>query len=199
MAGRTRFRVTSLLGVVAVLVSWGFSGMAEGDARSRSLEKFLEKQGVAAESRAQIERSVAAAVRAGVPDREASDLVEACVEGGFTAAQVVRVFSLAAQIALERLPLESFTAKIDEGIAKRVDPDRIVQVAERRALMLNRAKRILEDVLLDGAPVRDRDELIPDVAEALEGGRPTDEIQGILISGFEEGASIGEIRRKFFP
>jgi hypothetical protein len=192
-------RATALLGAVAVLVSWGFSGMAEGDARGRALEKFLEKQGVAAGDRGQIERSVESAVRAGVPDREAADMVEACVEGGFTAAQVVRVFSLAAQIALEHLPLESFTAKIDEGIAKRVDPDRIVQVAERRALMLNRAKRILDGVLLDGAPVRDRDELVPDVAEALEGGRAAGEIQRILTTGFEEGAGVGEIRRKFFP
>jgi hypothetical protein len=199
MAGRARMRITALLGAVAVLVSWGFTGMAEGDARNRALEKFLEKSGVAADERGQIQRAVGAAVRAGVPDREAEGLVEDCVEAEFPAAMVVRVLNLAAQLTLEGLPLESFTAKIEEGIAKRIDPDRIVQVAERRALMLNRAKRILDGVLLDGAPVRDRDELIPDVAEALEAGRQADEIQRILTVSFEEGAGVREIRRKFFP
>jgi hypothetical protein len=199
MAGGARLRVTALLGAVAILVSWGFSGMAEGDARSRALEKSLEKGGIAAEDRGQIQRAAGAAVRAGIPDREVEGLVEDCVEAGFPAAQVVRVLSLAAQLSLEHLPLESFTAKIEEGVAKRVDPERIVQVAERRALMLNRAKRIIDGVLLDGAPVRDGDELIPDIAEALEAGRQADELQRILTGSFEEGASVGEIRRKFFP
>jgi hypothetical protein len=194
-----RARVTALLGAVAVLVSWGFSGMAEGDARSRALEKFLEKKGVSAEDRGQIQRAAGAAERAEIPDRDVEGLVEDCVEAGFPAANVVRVLSLATQLSLERLPLESFTAKIEEGIAKRVDPDRIVQVDERRALMLNRAMGILDGVLLDGAPVRDRDKLIPDVAEALEAGRQPDEIQRILSAGFEEGAGTGDIRRRIFP
>ena len=194
-----RFRITALLGAAAVLVSWGFSGMAEGDARGRALEKLLEKQGVAEEDRGQIARAVRSAVSAGIPERDATDLVEGCVEGRFEAAQVVRVLSLATQLALGGLPLESYTAKIEEGLAKHVDADRIVQVAERRALMLNQAKRILDGLLLDGAPVRDREELIPDVAEALESGRPAGEIQRILTAAFEEGAGIGEIRRKFFP
>lgn len=199
MAGRMRFAVTALLGVVAVLVSWGFSGMAEGDARSRSLERILEKGGVAAAERGQIQRAVGAAVRAGIPDREAEGLVEECLEGGFSTANVARVLSLLTQLALERLPLESFTAKIEEGIAKRVDPDRVVQVAERRALMLNTAKRILDGILLDGTPVRDRDELIPAVASALEAGQPAEQIRQRLKESFDEGDSIGEIRRMFFP
>ena len=194
-----RFRITALLGAAAVLVSWGFSGMAEGDARGRALEKLLEKQGVAEEDRGQIARAVRSAVTAGIPERDATGLVEDCVEGKFEASQVVRVLSLAAQLALGGLPLESYTAKIEEGLAKRVDPDRIVQVAERRALMLNQAKRILDGLLLDGSPVRNREELIPDVAEALEAGRPAGEIQRILTAAFAEGAGIGEIRRKFFP
>lgn len=199
MAGRARFAVTTLLGAVAILISWGFSGMAEGDARSRSLERILEKGGIAAEERDRIQRAVEAAVRAGIPDRAAEDLVGECVGAKFATANIVRVLSLATQLALEHLPLESFTAKIEEGIAKRVGPDRIVQVAERRALLLNQAKLILDGILLDGTPVRDREELIPDVAAALEAGQSAEQIRQGLKESFEESDSIGEIRRKFFP
>lgn len=199
MAVRARMLVTTLLGVAAVVVSWGFSGMAAGDARSRALERVLEKNGVAAEDRDRIQRAAGAAERAGVPDRDVENLVEDCVRAGFPSAGVVRLLTLATQLALESLPVESFTAKVEEGIAKRIDPVRVVQVAERRALMLNRAKRILDGVLLDGAPVRGRDDLVPDVAEALEAGRQPEEIERILAESFEAGAGIGEIRRKFFP
>jgi hypothetical protein len=97
------------------------------------------------------------------------------------------------------LPVESFAAKIGEGVSKRVEPARIVQVAEKRALMLNRAKAILDGVLLDGAPVREREKLIPDAAEALEDGQTADEVRRALAAGFTAGESIGEIRKRLFP
>ncbi|HEY5998526.1 MAG TPA: hypothetical protein VI078_04395 [bacterium] len=146
-----------------------------------------------------LERAIEAADRAGVDGRDIRDLQDLCRRGRFAEEQSLRIFSLAAQLALEGLPVESFAAKVGEGVSKRIDPDRIVEVAERRALMLNRARSILNDIVLEGAPVHDRDELIPDVAQALEAGSTEGKVRLELQEAFTEGESMGAIRQRIFP
>ena len=52
-------------------------------------------------------------------------------EAGFTEQQIVQVRSMISAAERKGLPAEAVTDKIHEGIAKRVDPERIVQAAER--------------------------------------------------------------------
>jgi hypothetical protein len=183
----------------ALLVTGWDPGTAAGQSRRRGADKAAASREAPADEGDRVDKAEEAAERAGVSRRDLSELKELCERGDFTAAQTVRILTLAAQLALEELPVESFAAKIGEGVSKGVEPAKIVQVAEKRALMLNRAKSILNGAILDGAPVRDREELIPDVAEALETGQTMEEIRRILKGSFEEGDSIGEIRRKIIP
>jgi hypothetical protein len=192
-------RVTgTLLAAAFLFVGWQ-PGEATGESRRQGADKSAAAREAAADEGDRVDKAEEAAERAGVSRRDLRELSRLCERGDFSAAQTVRILSLAAQLALEELPVGSFAAKVGEGVSKGVEPVRIVQVAEKRALMLNRAKSILNGVLLDGAPVRDREELIPDVAEALEAGQSTDQIRRVLMRSFEEGDSIGEIRRKLFP
>lgn len=191
-------RVVLLLGTVTLLLGV-VSGPAAGETKSRGLQKILGKGTFSEADQPQVERAWRAALHAGIDERDVVSLVETCSDGGFEPAQILRVLSLATQLTLEHLPLESFDAKISEGVAKRVAADKVLQVAERRALMLNRAKAVLNGVVLEGSLGSAREELLPDVAEALEAGRTTDEIHRILTSAFQEGAGVGEIRQKLFP
>jgi hypothetical protein len=109
------------------------------------------------------------------------------------------MLSIAAQLALEKLPVDGFVAKVEEGVSKRVSADRVVQVAERRALMLNKAKLILNALVLQGFKIDDRDELLPDLAAAFEAGRKPEEAQAILLEALKSGERTGSIRRKLFP
>jgi hypothetical protein len=183
---------------LAVVVSLGVVRVPSVEGGSRGVERLLEKQGVSSSDRAGIDRALKAADRAGFPERDAERLVEVCLEGEFPAAEVVRVLSLATQLTLQNLPTESFVAKIAEGVAKRVSPEKVLAAAERRALLLNQAQNLLNGILLEGSPVRDREELIPDVAEALEDGRSAGELRELLTSSFKEGEGIREIRQKIF-
>lgn len=183
---------------VAVLVV-ALAGPALAASRNRSLERVLERSEFTAEEGERFQRAFAAALQAGVAERDALALVKAGAEAEFEAPQVLRLLTLASQLALEGLPAEAFLSKVEEGVAKRVDADRIVQVAERRALMLNRAKQILNSLVLEGFGARDRDEILPDLAAALEAGRSPGEAEAILSDGLREGDSAGALRRKLFP
>lgn len=176
-----------------------FPGTTAGEVRSRALARIVAEGSYSADEGARLERAFAAAVRAGVRERDALSLVESCVDGEFEAAQVERVLSVAAQLALERLPVEGFLAKIEEGVSKRVDSALVVQAAERRGLTLKKAQSIVKALILDGLTVDDADELLADLAAALEAGRSPEEAREILAEALRAGDSAGSIRRKLFP
>lgn len=188
---------SALLGVA--LLAGAFAVPAAGDTKNRALERLVAKGMFSAGEGARMQRSFAAAREAGVEERDALSLVETCIEGEFDASQAQRMLSIAAQLALEKLPVDGFIAKVEEGVSKRIDADRVVQAAERRALMLNKARLMLNSLVLQGFSIDDRDELLPDLAAALEAGRSPEEARAILAEALESGESIGSIRRKLFP
>jgi hypothetical protein len=65
--------------------------------------------------------------------------------------------------------------------------------------MLNQAKLILNSLVLQGFSVDDRDEVLPDLAAALEAGRKPEEAREILTEALRSGDRPGSIRRKLFP
>lgn len=197
MGLRLRGIVAALVGIA--LLAGASVSPAAGETRNRALDRLLAKGMFSAEEGARMHRAFAAARQARVDERDALTLVEACVEGEFDAAQTLRMLSIISQLALEKLPVEGFIAKVEEGVSKRVDADRVVQVAERRALMLNKARLILNSLVLQGFSVDDLDQLLPDLAAALEAGREPDAAREILTEALESGERTGSIRRKLFP
>ncbi len=196
---RRRLRVipTTLLGIA--LLAGTLAAPVAGETTSRALERVVAKGRFSPDEGARIQRAFAAARQAGVEERDALALVGSCIEGDFDALQALRMLSIAAQLALEKLPVEGFIAKVEEGVSKRIPADRVVHVAERRALMLNKAKLIINSLVLQGFSIDDRDELLPDLAAALEAGRNPDETRAILVEALQSGDRHGSIRRKLFP
>lgn len=166
---------------------------------NRDLERLFEKSSFREPEAAQITRAFQMAIGAGVNEREALGLVESCAEGEFPADQVVRVLTVAAQLSLEDLPMGQFVSKVREGVSKNMEPDRIVQAAEFRAVALKKASNIFKQAVLDGFPSRDREELLPEIAEALSAGTDPERIRNILREAGKDGDSPSAIRRKLFP
>ena len=183
----------------AALLTGALCSPAAGQTTNRALERIVAKGMFSAEEGARLQRAFAAARQAGVEERDALSLVQTGVEGEFDAAQTLRMLSIAAQLALEKLPVEGFLSKVEEGVSKRVPADRVVKVAERRALMLNQARLIVNSLVLQGFEIDDRDELLLDLAAALEAGRSPEELRTILAEALAAGDRPGSIRRKLFP
>jgi hypothetical protein len=189
--------LSALVGIL--FLAGAFAYPAAGETTSRALERVLAKGMFGTDEGVRLQRAFASARQAGVEERDALRLVAACVEGEFDALQTLRMLSIGSQLALESLPVEGFISKVEEGVSKRVSADRVVQVAERRALMLNKAKLLLNALILQGIAAEDRDELLPDLAEALEAGRSPEEARAILSEALQTGERAGSIRRKLFP
>jgi hypothetical protein len=166
---------------------------------NKNLERLFEKGPFREQEAAQIARAFRVATDAGVEEREALELVEDCIDGDFPADQVARVLTLAAQLSLEHLPTDLFISKVKEGVSKRMEPDRIVQAVEARAVRLKQASNLFKQAVLEGVSARDREELLPDVAEALASGMDQGKVREILLEGVRDGDSTGAIRRKLFP
>ncbi|MHB8836154.1 MAG: hypothetical protein ACYC9Y_10645 [Candidatus Methylomirabilia bacterium] len=166
---------------------------------NRDLERIFKSGDFGEQEAAQIAKAFKVAVDAGVEDRGALALVESGAAGEFAADQVVRILTVAAQLALERLPTEMFVSKVKEGVSKGMEPGRIVQAAESRALKLKQASNLFKQAVLEGISSRDREELLPDIAEALTSGTDQGRIREILLEAVENGDSPGAIRRKLFP
>jgi hypothetical protein len=66
-------------------------------------------------------------------------------------------------------------------------------------LQLKQASNLFKQAVLDGGSARDREELLPDIAEALASGMDQGRIRQILLDAAKDGDSPGAIRRKLFP
>lgn len=194
MADRRPGIVAALLAAACILSFGAFSASAAS--RYRVLERLLEDTAFSAAEYEQVAKSFSAAVKAGQDRGDIADLVESCLEGEFTAAQVVRVLKLSAQLELSGLPAESFFLKVQEGVAKGVEAARVVGAAERQALMLKKSDNILNGLLLQGVEIDDPEELLPAVAEALGSGRSEREVREIIIKSSAEGESQRKLSRR---
>ncbi len=191
-------RCAAAFAVVSLLAGL-FAGAAVGETRNRALERLLEHSLLTAGEGTEVARAFSAAAKAGADERELLQLVEACVDGEFEAAQTLRLLALAGQLAVADLPLRAFTAKIEEGVAKRVPAERVVQAAATRAVMLAKARSAVQAAVLEGLSRSDGDELLADVAGAFEAGRSAEEVREIFAAALAAGDGVGAIRRRLFP
>jgi hypothetical protein len=195
-------KVRTFAGAVLAIAAVLFSASpvpAASRGGNRELEKIFKSGSFGEQEAAQIARAFKVAVDAGVEDRDALALVESGADGEFAADQVVRILTVAAQLSLENLPAGMFVSKVREGVSKRMEPGRIVQAAELRALKLKQASNLFKQAVLEGVSTRDREELLPDIAEALASGMDQARIREILLEAVKDGDSAGAIRRKLFP
>lgn len=192
---KCRRRILFLLAGACLVL--GITAGAVDASRSRDLERAFDRYDAADAVRSAVEKAFDIALKAGVDRREAVSLVEAALEGGFSPQAVARLLSLAGQLQVGGLPVESFVSKVEEGVAKRVPTEKIMRAAEERALTLKKADTILNGLVLKGLlEARDREKLLPDLVTALESGRNERDAAGLLNSLLESGESINTIRRK---
>lgn len=169
---------------------------AASPAADRRLERVLEDVSYDERGLEAVDRAYRAAVRAGLDRRDMLSLVKLCVEGDFEADQTARVLTIAAQLSLAGLPCEGFESKIKEGVAKNVEPIRILAAGEQWALAVNRAKNVLNSLVLQGYDIGDDEELLSSVARAFETGKDEKEVREVLVPALEDGDNTRKIRRR---
>jgi len=187
-----------LAGAATLLFGLLLTDISGAASRYRKLERVLAESSFTDAQKASISRAYGAVLGAGGDRREALALVKVCLEGEFQAKQTMRILSLTAQLKLAGLPAEEFIHKVKEGVAKGVDSEKILEVAEKGALFLRKANNLLNRIILDGYEIKDRELLLTAVAEALEEGRKEKQIRARIIRGLEKGESTRRIGRAIY-
>jgi hypothetical protein len=183
-----------LAAVCALAVSVAAGAVA--GSRHRGLERLLDRHEFSEPEKDRAASSFDIVLKTGISKKEALALVETALDGGFDAGSLSRILSLTAQLGVAGLPVEGFISKVEEGVAKRVEPADILLAAERRALMFKRADNILDGLVLQGFDLDDPDELLAAVAAALESGKKESDLRRLLVPLLEEGKNMRTIRRK---
>jgi hypothetical protein len=181
-----------LAGAAAAVLTMPPAADSRGSSR---LERLLEESGYSQPEKDAIERAYKGCLKAGIREREVLKLVGFSLDGDFRGEHVSRLLAVFARLELASLPLEPARLKVREGVAKGVEPADIVSAAEQSALMLNRAARIFNQLVIDGFDVGDRDDLLGAMAEALTHGKDEGEIRNIIAGVLEDGGSPRKIRR----
>jgi hypothetical protein len=109
-------------------------------------------------------------VTLGVPEAELADLVRACRGAGFMGEEIARLLALVERAKLSGLPHHALLNKLREGLAKRAPPEAVQKALEDKARVLQKAKGVVDTLILEGRIVRDYDFAVKMVADALDAG-----------------------------
>jgi hypothetical protein len=118
------------------------------------------------------------ASEAGVPDSTISRLLAYGYDNGLKPAHISELLALIVRVIHQKLPPKPFIQKLEEGLAKRVDPELLVSVLSKKIenyLFVKTSIKEVYHITLDP-----RDECLPIMAESLALGLSKNEFKSLL-------------------
>ena len=131
----------------------------------------------------------------GISRSDAESIAGRCLDGGLTARQASRVLTLLVRARIAGLPKEALLNKLNEGLAKRIEPEAIMKAVEVRALNLRIALDVIREATTGNVGEGDP-ELIVLVANLLGAGNERGEIEEVLASLYTRDRKIDLVKVK---
>ncbi len=125
------FRFGIVLGTSLVLLSLTVGVSPAWSALSRDLERRIVDRIPESRERGEVLQSADRAVESGFPEGHLAPVIEKSLDGGVPPEILTRMIDALAGAREKGLPLAPLTGKIMEGLAKRVDGQRILRAMER--------------------------------------------------------------------
>ncbi len=169
-----------LLTALVVGILPGGWAIAQEKVDRGELSSALEAAGLSSEGQALLREKAGDAVRAGVPERELSAIIQRGVGRGVPAPELARLLDVAAEAKRQELPIAPILDKLKEGLAKGAAPERIAAVASRMAGDLATSRDLIRRAEREGvraAAEEDRKRAIEAVADALGRGVSRQEVE----------------------
>jgi hypothetical protein len=144
---------------------------------------------------AQMTAQIGKVAETGISRSEAESLAGRCLDGGLTARQTSRVLTLLVRARIVGLPKEALLNKLNEGLAKRIEPEGLMKAVETRALNLRIALDSIREAstgnIGEGAP-----DLIILVADILGMGKDRREVAEVLEALYTRDRKIDLVKVK---
>ena len=130
---------------------------------------------------------------AGIPYEDTEEIIKNSIERTFNAYSIKKLFDIILENQQEGLPSESLTNKINEGLAKNIDKNKIILVISAKAENLKIADNILKEAQEDGLKINDGEKMLEILADSLENDVPEESLSWLVKTGTTEGKSMEEI------
>ena len=137
------------------------------------------------------------AVILGVPEEELLQLQRSCREAGFTAEEFSRLMTLVTRAKLAGLPDEQLLNKLEEGLAKRAMPEKVLSALEARARRLSDAKELVDQLIMQGWLAPDYPVAVAMVADALGAGASPAGVVRAVRDGVPAATGVPDVRLAF--
>src|SRR2546425_472169 len=153
--------------------------IAQEPATPGELSRTLEAADLSPKGKALLRAKGGEVVRAGVAEGEVAGLIQRGVGRGIQPAELVGLLDVVVRAKRQDLPVRPVLDKVKEGLAKRVPPTRIAEVASRLSGELATSRELVRRAEREGIRVEaagDRERATQAVAAALGKGAPPKEM-----------------------
>jgi hypothetical protein len=107
---------------------------------------------------------------------------------GFTVEQARQTLACLSEAQSQQVPTSALTTRLDEGLAKKADPQAITTALQARLRIMTQARTMLHAASYDAVPDEPRNELLTATGFALESGVAAEDIGAVLKRGNGQSA-----------
>ena len=157
------------------------------------LETMLDNSpGYSAFQRTMILNSAIELLESGVSFDDTKNIIENNVNNLTNAYAVKKSFDLILEAQREGLPVKSLINKIEEGLAKKIESDKIFSVVDAELKNLQAARNILQQTEY-GSETENYQVIVEKLKDSLGNGLSQDYLSAVVERGVEENKNIEEI------
>jgi hypothetical protein len=157
------------------------------------LETILDNSpGYSAFQKTMILNSAGELLESGVSFDDTRNIIEGHLKNSANAYSVKKSLNLILKAQMEGLPIKSLINKIEEGLAKKVESDKIFSVVDTELKNLQAANNILQQIEYS-SETENYAEIVEKLADSLGDGLSQDYLSAVVERGVGENKSIEEI------
>ena len=131
----------------------------------------------------QLKEEAEKAIQYGISSEDTREIIQKSLEKDIKADSIIDILSLLNNLAEDDLPTSSLINKAKEGFAKEVSSDEIISSIRKKSENLHFAKYLVDEALLEGANIIDKNKAIEILAQNLPNDIPE---EGMIIDIFTE-------------
>lgn len=162
------------------------------------IQRSVETSSLSGEQKAALTQAAREAVEAGVPHEDVAIIVTGGLSRGADVQTLTRFLAVARDVQAQGLPVRPVLNKIEQGTAKGVPPERIIEVVGRVRANLVTAAGMVNEVAAQGLAVSVPEEkkgAVEALAGALERGVPAGDIVELGQKAAEVKISLSQFGR----
>jgi hypothetical protein len=169
-----------------------------GQGGLRDIRQSVEASSLSGEQKDALTQAAREAVEAGVPHEDVAIIVTGGLSRGADVHALTRFLAIARDVQAQGLPVRPVLNKIEQGSAKGVPPERIIEVVGRVRADLVTATGMVNEVVAQGLAVNAPEEkkgAVEALAGALERGAPAGDIVELGQKAAEVKISLSQFGR----